>query len=119
MIGLANTRPAGAAGFGALDRGVDGEVAHDVPQAVLAIDHDGGRRIGNHPRPSVCVHQSSGEPLQIDGDAGDAVGIDAAQIRVHQPVRHDVRVLVGNAGGTEYVGGKRAQIVSAESPRGG
>ena len=57
-------------------------------------------------RPPKRVHLPAPQPLHVEGEQLDAVGVDAAQVRVHEPIGHQAGLRSGHAGGFEEPGGE-------------
>ena len=73
---------------------VDGAHADHEAEGILAVERGGDRR---HPlglEARLGVDQPAPDAVEIDGEAGDAVGVDAAQVGADQAMGDDGGVLL-------------------------
>ena len=79
------------------DRLLHGARADDEAEAVLAVERrrHRGHALGLERRPR--IDQSAAHAVEIAGQAGEPMGVDAAQIRAHQAGSDDGGIGVGHA----------------------
>src|SRR6266704_1832826 len=75
------------------DRDVHPLLAHDLAEALAAVDERGRLRLLEDAALVVRLHVAGLQPADVAAEARDAVRVDAAQVREDQHVRRDARVL--------------------------
>jgi len=76
---------------------VDRAHADHEAEGVLAVERGGDRRYPLRLEVGAGVDQPAPDAVEIAGQAGDAVGVDAAQVGAHQTMGDDRGVRLGQA----------------------
>ena len=79
------------------DRFLDRAHADHEAERVLAVERGGDRRHPLRLEAGLGVDQPAPDPVEVTGEAGDAVGIDAAQVGADQAMGDDLGILLRQA----------------------
>ncbi len=115
MIGVLHADPAGAEALGHVHGEAIGVRTDDKAEAVITIDRGGAGRRTKHFDFRQGIDAAQREHVEIAMQAGNAVGVNAAQIRSGEDIGSLGRIHFGNTEMDKHASAELAQCFDGEN----
>src|SRR5438034_100381 len=115
MIGVLHADPTGAETLGHVHGEAVGVRADDEAEAIVAIDGGGAGRRAQHFDLWPWINAAQGKHVEVAVQAGDAVGVDTAQVRGGEDFGGLSRIVLGNTEMQKHAVAEMAQGFDGEN----